>query len=57
MRSLLQTISALSLVATILPAILFFSGALELNEVKWAMLISTVVWFIATPLWMTSKSH
>lgn len=57
MRPLLQSISALSLVATILPAILFMSGALALDEVKWIMLLATVVWFVATPLWMGKNLH
>lgn len=56
MRPVLQTISALSLAATILPAMFYLSGALALDEVKWIMLLATAAWFVATPLWMGKKS-
>lgn len=52
MRTLLQLISAIALLATILPSIMFLSGSLDLAQTKLAMLIATVIWFIATPLWM-----
>jgi len=52
MRKLLQLISWSALVATILPALLFLAGRVELLQVKQVMLLATAVWFVTTPLWM-----
>jgi hypothetical protein len=57
MRIILQAISALALVSTLMPAVLFMTGSLELPQVMTAMLVATVVWFIATPLWMGKPSE
>jgi hypothetical protein len=57
MRPLAQFVSALSLAATIVPAVLFFFGRLDLDQVKAWMLAATVVWFVATPLWMDRKGE
>ena len=57
MRVLLQTISALALVSTLLPAVLYLDGSLPLPQTKWGMLVSTVVWFVATPLWMGRQAN
>jgi hypothetical protein len=51
MRSILQIISLLALIALTLPSGIFLAGRLELNMVKWIMLLATIVWFVAaTPL-------
>ena len=52
MRPFLQLISAIALIATIAPSIMFLTDSLDLAQTKLAMLIATIVWFIATPLWM-----
>ena len=52
MRLILQIISWLSLAATILPSILFLAGRIDLDQSKLWLLAATIVWFIATPLWM-----
>lgn len=52
MRTLLQLVSAIALIATILPSILLLTGSLDLPQAKLAMLIATIIWFIITPLWM-----
>ena len=52
MRHVTQAVSGLALVGTILPAVLFFGGSLELTQLKTWMFVATVVWFVATPLWM-----
>lgn len=57
MRFFLQGISLLALAFTVVPSILFLSGAVELDGVKFLMLISTIVWFVATPLWMDKKEN
>ncbi len=50
-----QVASWAALAGVALPGFLFLSGATPLDRVKLVMLISTVVWFIATPLWMERK--
>lgn len=55
MRRSAQLVSALALVGTILPAVLFFIGRLDLDQVKGWMLAATAVWFVATPLWMERR--
>ncbi len=52
MRSILQIISLLALIALTLPSVLFLAGRLELNMVKWLMLLATIVWFVTAALWM-----
>jgi hypothetical protein len=51
-RLLLQLLSWAALAGSIVPPALYLVGRLELPAVKWAMLIATLVWFVATPLWM-----
>ena len=55
MRIIAQIISWLALAGSILPALLFYVDRMTLPEVKLWMLISTAVWFVATPLWMERK--
>jgi len=55
MRTLARIISILSLAGTIMPALLFFAGRIDLTQVKFWMLIWTVAWFVATPIWMDRK--
>ena len=45
-------VSLLALAGTMLPSILFFNGAMDLDRMKLWMLVATAVWFIATPMWM-----
>jgi len=52
MRSILQIISLLALIALTLPSVLFLAGRLELNMVKWIMLLATIVWLLAATPWM-----
>lgn len=58
MRRILQTLSWLALAGTLLPAVLYFTGSLELDAVKRWMLVATVAWFAITPSWMgRTESH
>ena len=51
-----KLISWISLIALIVPSILFLAGCrIELDQVKLIMLISTVVWFVAASMWMWQK--
>lgn len=50
-----QVVSWVALAGVIVPGLLYLAGSTELARVQGLMLISTVVWFIATPLWMERK--
>jgi len=52
MRKLLQLLSVVALIATLVPAVLFMNDTIDLDKVKTLMTIATFVWFIATPFWM-----
>jgi len=52
MRSILQIISLMALIALTLPSVIFLAGKLELDRVKWLMLLATIVWFVAATGWM-----
>ncbi|MHC4694325.1 MAG: hypothetical protein ACYS67_16420 [Planctomycetota bacterium] len=52
MRSILQIISLLALIALTLPSIIFLAGNMELNMMKWIMLLATIIWFVTATLWM-----
>ncbi|WP_442511974.1 hypothetical protein SH528x_003728 [Novipirellula sp. SH528] len=45
--------SLLALAATIVPSVLCFAGLIDLSVVKTSALIGTLVWFAATPFWMS----
>jgi len=52
MRSILQFISLMALIALTLPSIIFLAGKLELDRVKWLMLLATIAWFVTAIGWM-----
>jgi len=54
-RRLCQLVSWLSLAAVVGPGGAYLLGTVDLEQVKEIMLIGTVVWFIATPMWMGLK--
>jgi hypothetical protein len=52
MRIGLQIISWIALAVTIVAPVLYFAGRISLDQTKSAMLLATVVWFVAVPFWM-----
>ena len=52
MRTLAKCVSAAALIGTILPSLLLFAGLVPLEQMKWWMLVATLAWFGATPVWM-----
>jgi hypothetical protein len=52
MHPILQIISLLALIVLTLPSAIFLAGRLDLNMVKWIMLVATIVWFVAATGWM-----
>jgi hypothetical protein len=55
MKSIAQIISWLALAGTIVPPLLFMADKLPLPQVKAWMLVATILWFVATPIWMERK--
>lgn len=51
-RLVAQVVSWISLAGAIVPAALYLTGSISLEDAKRIMIVSTVCWFIATPLWM-----
>lgn len=41
-----------ALAGTILPPVAFLFGAMPLDLVKGIMFVSTILWFVAAPMWM-----
>ncbi|MCU0961610.1 MAG: hypothetical protein MUF48_16060 [Pirellulaceae bacterium] len=56
LRTLLQLLSWLALLATILPPLLFLTGGIELVQCHVSMLTATFLWFVVTPCWMERQS-
>ncbi len=54
-RVIVGSISCLAIVGIVVPPIPYLLGTAELDTVKLVMLISTIAWFAATPLWMGLK--
>jgi hypothetical protein len=52
MRPILQIVSLLALIALTLPSIMFLAGRMDLDTVKWIMLLATIVWFVTATPWM-----
>lgn len=51
-KQLSKFVSWAALVLLIVPALLFLTGKMSLEQVKTDMLIVTVVWFIVAPVWL-----
>jgi len=52
MKLAARVVSYSALVATIVPPILYFTGAMTFDTMRVWILAATVAWFAATPLWM-----
>jgi hypothetical protein len=52
MKTAARLVSLAALVGTIVPPVLFFMGQMDLDTTKWWMLVATIAWFVATPIWM-----
>jgi len=52
MKAVAKVVSLVALAATIVPSVLYFTGMIGHEAVKWVALAGTAMWFIATPLWM-----
>ena len=52
MKNPSKIVSLIALVLVIAPCVLYFAGVMGLDATKFAALVGTVGWFIATPFWM-----
>ena len=57
MRPILQIVSLLALIALTLPSIVFLAGRMELNTVKWIMLLASIVWFVTATPWLWKDNN
>jgi len=55
MTTLLKAVSALALVATIAPPLVYMRGGMDLGAMKLWMTLATLAWFMATPFWMKAE--
>ena len=44
--------SGIALAGVIVPPLLYFAGSLELDKMKYMMLVATIAWMVISPLWM-----
>jgi hypothetical protein len=56
MKRIAQAASWIALAGILVPPVLFFTDRITLDAVKFWMLAATVLWFVATPLWMEHKA-
>jgi len=56
-RTAAQAISWVSLGILVLMGILFLTGAVTLDRVKWILIAVTIIWFVAAVLWMWKNDH
>ena len=55
-KNIAQYIALLSLVLLMIPSVLLLANQIELQRVKFIMLIATVVWFASATVWMWEKN-
>ncbi len=55
-KTIAQYIALLSLVLLIAPSVLLLVNQIELEKVKFIMLIATVIWFASATFWMWEKN-
>lgn len=57
MHYIVKFVSWISLIALILPSLLFLVGKIELSQVRQVMLIATIVWIVSGTLWMNGPMN
>ncbi len=56
MKTVLPIISYAALALLTVPALLYLAGSMPLGQMKFLMLLATVLWYAVTPLWMNKNS-
>ena len=57
MKTAARLVSLVALVGTIVPPVLYFINRMDLDATKWWMLVATIAWFVATPIWMDRQEE
>ena len=52
MNTVAKILGLLALAGTVLPSVLFSCKVIGEQPMKMVMLLSTLVWFVAAPLWL-----
>ena len=52
LRPIAKIVSLIAAAVLIVPSVLYLAGKIELENVKSAMLIVTIIWFVTASLWM-----
>jgi hypothetical protein len=55
MKILLSILGLAALLATVLPSVLVYFGAIELGTHKTLMVIGMILWFVTAPFFMKKK--
>jgi len=55
-KTIAQYIALLSLVLLMVPSVLLLANQIELQKVKFIMLIATAIWFVSATVWMWEKN-
>jgi len=55
MKKILQTISYLGLILTVLPGLLVFTGTMSFGNYKIWVLAGTILWFTTAPFWINKS--
>ncbi len=55
MKYILQFISFVGLLLTIIPPILYFRGTITHSSQNWIMFLGTIVWFASAYFWLGRK--
>ncbi|MHC4291118.1 MAG: hypothetical protein ACYTEU_01615 [Planctomycetota bacterium] len=57
MRLIAKYFALLMLLVLIGPSMPYLAGKMSsLDQVKWMMLLTTILWFVCTPLWMWKEN-
>ena len=54
-KSIARPVGYLSLLATIVPPMLYMFGVISLEPVKTILLVACIAWFVAAPFWMKAE--
>lgn len=56
MKTWLPFVSAIALTLVIVPACLYFPGAIDKPRMQSLMLLGTILWFASAPFWLGKRT-
>jgi len=57
MRLIAKIVALTSLLLLTLPSVFYLAGRVELDTVKWFMILATIVWFVSASYWMWPRAE